>query len=130
MSVELTVLAWACVFAVVQIFVTAQVATRERGLGWNISSRESPPPEPSPLLGRMMRAQANFFETFPIAVAALLLVEVAGLSNGLTTAGAMTWLGARLVYWPVYAIGISGLRSAVFFVSIGGLGMVLWPALV
>jgi uncharacterized MAPEG superfamily protein len=130
MSVELMVLAWACVFGIVQIFVAAQLATREHGVDWGLSSRETPPPPPSPLLGRVTRAKNNYLETFPIAAAALLIVEAAGLNGSLSAAGAIVWFVARLAYLPVYALGITGFRSALFAISIVGIGLMLWPALV
>lgn len=129
MSIELTVLAWGCVLGVVQIFVAAQLATRQFGMAWSLSSREVSSPPPTPLVGRMKRAQANFLETFPIAAAAILIVEVAGLNSSWTAIGAIVWLAARLAYWLVYAIGIPGLRSLLFATSIVGIGTVAWPAL-
>lgn len=130
MSIELTVLAWGCVLGVIQIFVAAQLADRQYGFAWGLSSREAPVPPPTPFLGRTMRAQANFLETFPIAAAAILIVQVAGLNSSWTAIGAIVWLAARAAYWPVYAIGITGLRSLLFATSIVGIGILLWPALV
>lgn len=86
-------------------------------------------PPPTPFVGRMMRAQANFLETFPIAAAAILIVQVAGLNSSLTATGAVVWLIARVAYWLVYALGIPVLRSVLFATSILGIGMMLWPAL-
>lgn len=129
MSIELSVLAWGCVLGVVQIFIAAQMARRQYGLDWALSSREATLPPPSPLVGRMKRAQANFLETFPIAAAAILVVEAGGLNSFWTAAGAVLWLAARLLYLPVYAIGIPGWRSALFASSIIGIGLMLWPAL-
>ena len=87
-------------------------------------------PRPAPFVGRVMRAQANFLETFPIAAAAILIVEFAGLGSRWTELGAIVWLAARAAYLPVYAIGITVWRTLLFAVSIAGIGMVLWPALV
>src|SRR3546814_14503559 len=86
-------------------------------------------PPPTPLVGRMKRAQANFLETFPIAAAAILIVQVAGLNSTWTAIGAIVWLGARVAFWVVYAIGIPVVRSVLFATSIVGIGMLLWPAL-
>lgn len=130
MSIELTVLAWGCILGIVQIFAAAQVATRQHGAKWGFSSRELSMPPPTPLVGRMTRAQANFLETFPIAAAAILIVEFAGLNSNSTGIGAIVWLAARLAYLPVYAIGIPVLRTLLFVTSIVGIGMVLWPALI
>lgn len=129
MSIELSVLAWGCVLGVVQIFVAAQLARRQYGLDWALSSREATLPPPSPLVGRMKRAQANFLETFPIAAAAILIVEAAELNSFWTAAGAIIWLAARLLYLPVYAAGVTGWRSAFFASSIAGIGLMLWPTL-
>lgn len=129
MSIELTVLAWGCVLGVVQIFIAAQIETRQYGTKWSLSSREVALPPWSPLVGRLKRAQANFLETFPIAVAAIFIAEVAGLNGTLTAAGAIVWLAARVAFWIVYAIGIPVLRTVIFATSIVGIGMVLWPAL-
>lgn len=129
MSIELSALAWGCVLGIVQIFVAAQLARRQYGIDWALSSREATLPPPTPLVGRMKRAQANFLETFPIAAAAILIVETAELNSGWTSAGAVLWLSARLIYLPVYAAGITGWRSALFASSIIGIGLMLWPAL-
>jgi uncharacterized MAPEG superfamily protein len=129
MSIELSVLAWACVLGVVQIFVAAQLARRQYGLDWALSSREVTLPPQAPLVGRVKRAQANFFETFPIAAAAILIVEAGELHSLWTAAGAIIWLAARLLYLPVYAAGITGWRSALFASSIAGIALMLWPAL-
>lgn len=129
MSIELTVLALGCILGVVQIFVAAQVETRQYGTKWSLSSREVVPPPWNPLVGRLKRAQANFLETFPFAAAAILIAEVAGLNGTLTAAGAIVWFAARAAYWIVYAVGIPVLRTVVFVASIVGIGMILWPAL-
>lgn len=130
MSIELTVLALGCVFGVVQIFVASELESRQHGMAWSLSSREASMPPPTPLVGRMKRAQVNFLETFPIAAAAILIVQVAGLNSTWTAIGAIVWLTARVAFWLVYAIGIPVLRSVLFATSIAGIGMVLWPALI
>lgn len=130
MNIELTVLAWACLFGGVQIFVAAQLATRQYGMEWGLSSREAQVPPLSPFVARVKRAQANFLETFPLAAAAILIVELAHLNSRWTAIGAMVWLGARVCYLAVYAAGIPVWRTVFFAASIAGIGMILWPALV
>jgi uncharacterized MAPEG superfamily protein len=129
MTTELTVLAWGCVLALVHIFATAQVRTRQYGLKWNISARDEALAPALPLVGRLERAQANFFETFPLVIAAVLIVSAAGLTGRETALGAWLWLGARIVYLPLYALGVPVLRSLAWAASLVGLIMVLWPAL-
>lgn len=129
MPFELWVLAWGCILALVHIFAAAHVKTRQYGTKWNVGARDEDLPAPQPLVGRMIRAQANFFETFPIAAAAMLIVAVTGLGNQWTQLGAALWIGARVIYLPLYALGIPVVRTIVFLISIAGIIMMLWPAL-
>lgn len=129
MSTELVVLAWGCVLAIVHIFAAVRVKTRQYGTAWNMGARDEELPPPQPIVGRLARAQANFFETFPIVAAAILIVHVAALEDKLTAIGALVWLGARVLYLPVYALGIPKLRTLIFLVSIVGLALILRPAL-
>jgi len=129
MTAELVVLAWGCVLGLVHIFAAGHVKTKQYGAQWNMGARDEELPPPAPIVGRMMRAQTNYFETFPIAVAALLIVAVAGIGTLWTALGAWIWLGARIAYLPAYATGVRVVRTLIFLVSMAGLGMVLWPAL-
>jgi uncharacterized MAPEG superfamily protein len=129
MNTELTVLACGCVLALVHIFAAVRVKTRQYGTKWNIGARDEALAPPQPIVGRLARAQANFFETFPIYAAAGLIVTVAGLETRWTAVGAWLWLGARLVYLPLYAFGVPVVRTIVFLVSVVGIALVLRPAL-
>lgn len=129
MTTELTVLAWGCVLALLHIFAAVQVKTRQYGTAWNLGARDEELPPARPVVGRLARAQANFFETFPVMVAAVLIVSAAGLTDKWTGIGAITWLVARLLYLPLYAFGIRYLRSLAWFAALVGIAMVLKPAL-
>ena len=130
MTIELSILAWGCILAIVHIFATIRFKTRQYGSKWNVGARDEELPPPQPIVGRLSRAQANYFETFPIAIAAILIVHAAHLENRWTAVGAITWLAARVVYLPLYALGVPYLRSIAFIVSLVGLAMVIRPALV
>ena len=128
-SIELRILAWGCLLALIHIFAAAQIKTKQYGTKWNMGARDEDLPPPSPLVGRMARAQANFFETFPIAAAAILMIEATHRTSAWTMLGAMLWLGARVVYLPLYAAGIPVVRTVAFMVSMVGIVMLLWPLL-
>jgi uncharacterized MAPEG superfamily protein len=130
MTTELSVLAWGCVLAILHIFIAVRFKTRQYGTAWNMGARDEDLPPAQPIVGRLARAQANFFETFPVMAAAILIVSVAKLESQMTALGALLWLGARLVYLPLYAFGVPKVRTAVFIVSIAGIALVLRPALV
>ena len=128
MAFELKILAWGCVLALVHILAAGQVRTRQYGRAWNTGARDETMPPPAPLVGRLLRAQANYFETFPIVAAAILIDAAAGLFDSGTRIGAMLWLGARIVYLPLYAAGVPVVRTIVWTVSALGLVLLLWPA--
>lgn len=129
MRIELTVLAWGCILALVHIFAASTLKTQLYGTAWNTSARDEEMPKPTPVIARLDRAQANFFETFPLVVAAIALLGITGIETRWTAIGAVVWLVARIVYLPLYAAGIPYARTAVFLVSLVGLLMLLWPIL-
>ena len=129
MHTEILILAWGAVLLFVHIFAAGQVKTKQYGTKWNTGARDETLPPMAPLTGRLVRAQANFQETFPIAVVALLGVVLAGRTSGTTALGGWIWLGARVVYLPLYALGWPIVRSLTFLISVVGLVMVLWPLL-
>ena len=129
MPTEIAILAWGAVLLLAHVFAAAHVKTRQYGAQWNMGARDESLPPMAPLTGRLVRAQANYQETFPIAIAALLGVVVAGRTSEWTALGGWIWLGARVLYLPVYGLGIPKIRTLIFLVSLVGLGMVLWPLL-
>jgi uncharacterized MAPEG superfamily protein len=129
MPVELRILALGALLLFIHIFVATRFKTAQYGRKWNISARDEELPPPNPLTGRLIRAQANFEETFPIAIVALLGVVVAGRTNQWTALGGWIWLGARAVYLPLYWAGVPVIRTIVWTISMIGLGMVIWPLL-
>ena len=128
LSTELVVLAWGCILGLLHILAAAQVKTRQYGTRWNIGARDEELPPLSPLGGRLARAQANFFETFPIFIAAVILAMTAGTTE-MTALGAWLWLGGRVAYLPLYALGVPVVRTLAWVVSLVGIVMVLLPAL-
>ncbi|PSJ37570.1 MAPEG family protein [Allosphingosinicella deserti] len=130
MTIELSVLAWGCILGILHIFIAVRFKTRQYGTTWDVGARDEDLPAPSPIVGRLARAQANFFETFPIIAAAILIVTAADLEDQLTALGALLWLGARALYLPIYAAGVPVVRTIVFMISVVGIALVLRPALV
>ena len=129
MAVELKILALGALLLVVHIFTATRFKTAQYGRKWNIGARDEVLPSPTPITGRTIRAQANFEETFPIAIVALLGVVLANRTSEMTALGGWIWLGARVVYLPLYAAGVPVIRTIVFAISMVGLAMVLWPLL-
>jgi uncharacterized MAPEG superfamily protein len=127
-SIEIQMLCWAVVLGLVQLVVATTLATKDQGLAYNMSARDLPAPSVSTLSARMLRAFGNFRETFVYFAVAVLVVTALGKANATSALGAQIYFWARLVYVPVYAAGIPGLRTLIWAVSIAGLVMVLLAA--
>lgn len=129
MGMELKMLAWAMVLGLVQIALAATLGTQQRGLGWNAGPRDDNLPPCTGLAGRLERASRNFQETFPFFAAAVLAVVAVHAGDAQTARGAQIYFWARVIYLPLYALGIPYLRTAVWAASMIGLFMVLRPLL-
>lgn len=129
MPVELAILAWSMILLLVHIFAAAQAKTKQYGPKWNMGARDESLPPLNPLAGRLVRAQANYMETLPIAIVALIGVVLAGRTSEWTAMGGWIWLGARIVYLPLYGFGVPVVRTIIFLASLVGLLIALWPLL-
>ncbi len=129
MPIELYLLGAAAVLGLVHILWAVNVKTAQYGTEWNMGARDAEMPPLKPLSGRLARAQANFFETFPLFAAVLLGALAADRLGWKTELGAHLYLWARLIYLPLYAAGIPKVRTLVWLVSLAGLVLVLWALL-
>lgn len=127
MAVELTCLAWSVFLGLAHILIAGQARTKELGSDWNMSARDGVQPALSPMTNRLFRAQANFFETFPLFAAVILITATTQLYSVFSHWGAILYLVARIVYLPLYAFGIPYVRSVVWVISLIGILMVLFP---
>lgn len=93
------------------------------GLKAGMSNREHLP-EPTPLGGRADRAAQNTKENFILFVPLALVAHVAGVGEQ-ATLGAAIFFWTRVVYLPVYVLGITVVRSLIWGVGIVGLGMMV-----
>jgi uncharacterized MAPEG superfamily protein len=129
MTLELNCLGWASFLGIVHIIVAGNARTKEFGTKWNMSARDVKKPPLSPFTDRLFRAQSNFFETFPIFASAVLKVTVAQNSSVYSHWGALIYLLARVIYFPLFAFGIPVIRTLVWLLSMIGLLLVLMPPL-
>ena len=110
----------------ISIMLGAALRNREwtlDGMKVGLSNRDRLP-EATALGGRAERAAANTKENFILFAALALTAQLAGLGEQ-ATAGAAVFFWARVVYLPVYLLGITYLRSAVWGVGVVGLGMMV-----
>jgi uncharacterized MAPEG superfamily protein len=121
MTPELTLLGWTLVLALFQILLASSLRTMETGIAFNMSARDGEAPPPRPVTARVQRARANLFETLPLFIAAVLIAHVAGRESAQTLLGCQLYLGARVLYLPLYAAGVPVVRTLVWGVSLWGL---------
>lgn len=100
--------------------IAALGANAQVGLATLAGNRENLPPIEG-WAGRAMRAHRNMVENLVLFAALVLVAQVSGKANATTALGAQIWFWARVVYVPVYLVGIPWLRTGVWAVSIIGL---------
>lgn len=125
MPSEIRILAYGALLLFIHIFIATRYKTAQYGRAWNVGARDEELPPPNVMTGRTARAQANYAETFPIAVVALLGVVLADRTSQWTALGGWIWLGARIVYLPLYMSGVKVVRTLVYTVGMAGLAIVL-----
>ena len=125
MTPEFIMLAFTLILAIVQIGWAGAARTAELGLKWNAGARDGDAPAPGKLAGRLIRAQANLFETLPLFAAAVIMAHIAGKDGQLTFVGAQLYFFGRLVYLPLYALGAPYVRTLAWLVAFAGLAMVI-----
>ena len=125
MSPEFILVAFTLVLAIIQIGAAGMARTAELGAKWNAGPRDAAMPATGPITGRLERAQANLYETLPLFIGAVLIAHVAGVAGFLTYWGATLYFWGRVAFVPLYAFGVTGLRSLAFLVSLAGLLMIV-----
>lgn len=120
MTIELRLLIWSVLLGMAQCLATGLAVSATRGLSFSAGARDDQKPITG-IGGRVIRAYANFRETYAFFVALVLAGAVLHRHSGVTVAGANLYFWGRLVYWPLYVAGIPFLRSLIWLVSILGL---------
>jgi uncharacterized MAPEG superfamily protein len=130
MTIELQCLAWAIILGLAHILIAGNARTKELGIQWNMGARDEKMQNLKPLTERLLRAQSNFFETFPLFAGAVLIVAVSHTYSFYSYWGCIIYLTARTIYLPIYAAGIPVIRTIVWLFSIIGLLLALVPSIV
>jgi uncharacterized MAPEG superfamily protein len=121
---EIQLLAVAILLGFVQLCWAAVEARKQQGLKWARGARD----ENKPITGvaaRLERAFRNYMETFPLFAAAVIAAMTVEKTGMLTWWGSLLYVGARIIYVPLYAAGVPSVRTLAWFISIVGLLMVV-----
>ncbi len=114
MPAELTVLGLSGLLLMAHVFAATHYKTKQYGVDWNMGARDEDTPPLNDIAARLDRARGNFLETLPLAIIALGGVVLADKATALTALAAWLWLGARVIYLPLYWAGIPKLRTLVW----------------
>lgn len=125
MAHEIIVLGLAAILLLVHIQVAIRAKTKQYGLDWNMGARDADMPPLQDVAARLERARDNFLETLPIAIIALFGLVLAGKNSILTAACAWVWLGARVIYLPLYWKGVPKVRTYIWLASMLALAVAL-----
>ena len=117
-----TLLAWIMVMTAAELHTPTWTRV---GFKLAFGNREKLP-ERSPLAARADRAAKNMLENLLFFVGAFAAVHAVGVEE---TLGAATFFWARVAYFAVYLVGVPYLRTAIWGVSLGGLGLMFARAL-
>lgn len=79
--------------------------------------------QPTGIAARLARANANFLETFPYFAVCVLVAHLIDASGRLGNLGCALYLGGRIAFLPLYAMGVPWLRTISW--NIATLGLVL-----
>ena len=126
MKIEYIMLGATIALALVNILWAGNVRTKQYGTDWNMGARDGDMPPLNPLAARLLRAQANLYETLPLFIAALLGAAMLDRFGWKTEVGASLYFVGRLIYLPLYAAGIPKIRTLIFGVSLIGLILCWW----
>jgi uncharacterized MAPEG superfamily protein len=131
-SVEMQMLFCATALGIVQLVLAVLASVFQRGMPWALGPRDGDWPALGLYGARLDRAFRNFLETFPFFAAAVLLIYALQKTNATSALGAQVYVWARLLYVPVYLLGIPFLRTLVWTAGMAGIVMVMsayWPGM-
>ena len=118
MTPELTALALAGLLQVAQFGTFAIPANKQLGPDFTSGPRDTPSGRTlSPVAGRLQRAMNNHFEGLILFTLAVVVVTLSNQSTGFTAACGWTYLVARVLYVPAYALGLVPWRSVIWGVG-------------
>lgn len=116
MTPELTTLALAGLLQAVQFLGYSIAANLQVGPKYALGPRDTPR-QLTGLAGRLQRALNNHFEGLILFTLAVVVVTLGDQSTAFTRACAYTYLTARILYVPAYALGLAPWRSLIWGVG-------------
>ena len=128
MAIELQMLVYAGLLAVLQIVLFVALALPQVGIPWAVGPRDKAQTLTG-TGGRAQRALANMFESLTLFAIAVLTASAAGRFGSETALAAQIYFWARVAYVPAYVFGIPWLRSLIWGVGLAATLIIFWQIL-
>jgi uncharacterized MAPEG superfamily protein len=123
---------WAsALLGLIQLMIAFLFSIFARGMPWAVGARDESAAPVGKIGARLERAYRNYLETFPIFAALVLIANSVDRHTASTVWGAQLYFYGRVLYVPLYALGIPLLRSIAFTAAMAGIVVILlaiWPA--
>ena len=116
MTSELSILALFGLFTMIQIALAVTLAVPQLGLPYLAGPRDEDL-KATGMAARMSRAAANSVVAMVLFAPAVLALHITGTTSAATLLAAQIFLIARVVYAPLYWVGIPWLRTGVWSVG-------------
>lgn len=120
MSVDLGCLLLLALWSIPLNHLPAIARVLKSGIAWGMSNRETSPPVDA-WVGRADRAQRNHHDNLAMIAAVILIAHLSGTTDRASAIASVVVLVSRILHSIAYILGFTGLRSAAYFASIGGL---------
>jgi uncharacterized MAPEG superfamily protein len=127
MTPDLRLLVASALLAWVMLMTGSTLRTRLwtwTGIRLAFGNRDVLPAE-LPIAGRADRAAANMLENLVLFAVLLLTAHAAGVAPSRLELPAQLFFWARLAYFPAYLAGVVYLRTALWFVGVTALGLIV-----
>ena len=124
MTLDLWLLLAAAGLYFVMIMLPTTGSLLKHSVAWASGARDKEVEVPV-WVARAKRAQANMQENMVIFVPLMLIAHLAHPDHASTILAGYIFLGAWVVYVPLYLKGIAYLRTLYWMVSIGGMGLIV-----
>ena len=128
MSIELTYLIFTIFLVLIQLVFQVSAGFLSNGFMGLAGSRDDEVLA-SGIGGRFERAYYNMLETFPVFAALVLIIQVTESWTATSALGVQLYFWARVVYIPLYIVGIPFLRTIAWLAAAVGILMLAWPLL-
>jgi len=118
MTIELLAALVVIALGLLQVVLQAGEYRRVHGVPYANTAQDVPSTQTdSILLGRLTRALRNLHETLPFFLGVVIILALMDYSTTNTRIAALVFAGARIVYLPLYAMGVPYLRGLVWTIS-------------